>query len=127
MITQNGESSRDRLLSVTNRKALTPGGHSPTESPFKTLITLLPVISHNSSRSWVLVGQKGLYFDRLPFNRWLKLFNCEIFSRLTFGIKGCSSKSRFISSIFRLLCTALWQYVREHIIYTVYSDFVLVI
>ena len=43
MITQNGESSCD-LLSVTNRKALAPGGggHSPTEPPFKTLITLLP-------------------------------------------------------------------------------------
>ena len=43
MITQNGESSRDRLLSVTNRKALAPGGHSPPEPTFKTLITLLPV------------------------------------------------------------------------------------
>ena len=31
------------LLSVTNRKALAPEGHSPTEPPFKTLITLLPV------------------------------------------------------------------------------------
>ena len=29
VITQNGESSRDLLLSVTNRKALDPGGHSP--------------------------------------------------------------------------------------------------
>ena len=44
VITQNGESSRDRLLSVTNRKALAPGGHSPPEPPFKTLTTLLPVI-----------------------------------------------------------------------------------
>ena len=40
---QNGESSRDLLLSVTNRKALAPGGHSPPQPPFKTLITLLPV------------------------------------------------------------------------------------
>ena len=43
MITQNGESSCDRPLSVTNRKALAPGGplpHSPA-SPFKTLITFL--------------------------------------------------------------------------------------
>ena len=72
------------------------------------------------------VGKKGLYFDRIPFNRWLKLFNCQIFSRLAFGIKGCSSETRLISSVFRLLCIALWHYVREHIIYTVYSDFVLV-
>ena len=41
-------------------------------------------------------------------------------------IKGCRSKTHFISSIFRLLCPALWHYVREHIIYTVYSDCVLV-
>ena len=73
----------------------------------------------------MLVGEKGLYFDRLPFNRWLKLFNCQIFNRLAFGIKGCSSKTRFIFSVFRLLCIALWHYVREHIIYTVYSDCVL--
>ena len=43
VITQNGESSRDLLLSVANRKALAPGELCPTESPFKTLITLLPV------------------------------------------------------------------------------------
>ena len=43
MITQNVEPSRDLLLSVTNRKALAPGGHSAQEPPFKTLITLLPV------------------------------------------------------------------------------------
>ena len=73
----------------------------------------------------MLVGEKGLYFDRLPFNRWLKLFNCQIFNRLAFGIKGCSSKTRFIVSVFRLLRIALWHYVREHIIYTVYSDCVL--
>ena len=40
VITQNGESSRDLLLSVTNRKALAPGGGG---GGFKTLITLLPV------------------------------------------------------------------------------------
>ena len=56
----------------------------------------------------------------------LKLFNCQIFSRLAFGIRGCSSKTCFISSIFMLLCPALWHYVREHIIYTVYLDCVLV-
>ena len=43
-ITQNGESSSDLLLSVTNRKDLAPGGHSPPDpSPYKTFITLLPV------------------------------------------------------------------------------------
>ena len=40
---QNGESSRDLLLSVINRKALARGGHSRLKPPFKTLITLLPV------------------------------------------------------------------------------------
>ena len=44
MITQNGESSRDLLLSATNRKALAPGeGEAGGEPHFKTLITLLPV------------------------------------------------------------------------------------
>ena len=43
VITQNGESSPDLLIIVTNRKALAPGRHTPTEPPFKTLITLLPV------------------------------------------------------------------------------------
>ena len=55
-----------------------------------------------------------------------KIVNCQIFSRLAFGIKGCSSKTHFISSMFRLLCIALWHYVCEHIIYTVYSVCVLV-
>ena len=123
---QNGESSRDLLLSMTTRKALAPGGHCPT-ALFKTLIALLPVtFSQLDPQLGVGWGKKGLYIDMLPFNRWLKLFNCQIFSRLTFGIKGCSSKTRFISSIFRLLCIALWHYVREHIKYTVYSDCVLV-
>ena len=35
MITQTGESSRDLLLSVTNRKALAPGSHNPPEPPLK--------------------------------------------------------------------------------------------
>ena len=125
MITQNGESSRGLLLSVTNRKALAPGRHSlqsPLPPPFKTLITLLPVtISQHDPQLEVLV------VDRLSFNRWLKLFICQIFSRLAFGIKDCSFKTRFISSIYRLLCIALWHHVREHIIYTVYSDCVLVL
>ena len=112
MITQNRESSCDLLLSVTKKKASAPGGHSPQEPLFKTLITSL---SHNSTRIWVLVWEKCLYFNRIPFNRWLELFNCHIFSRLAFGIKGCSSKTCFISSVFRLLRIALWHYVREHI------------
>ena len=107
---------------MTNRKALAPGGCSFTEPPFKTLIKLLPVVFSQLEPQlgvgWV--KRLTLYFDRLPFNRWLKLFNCQIFNRLAFGIKGCSS------SVFRLLCIPLWHYVREHIIYTVYSDYVLV-
>ena len=35
MITQNGESSRDLLLSVTNKKTLAPVGHSPRPPPHK--------------------------------------------------------------------------------------------
>ena len=31
-----------------------------------------------------------------------------------------------VACIFRLLCIALWHYVCEHVIYTVYSDCVLV-
>ena len=126
MITQNEESSRDLLLSVTNRKALAPGGAQPPPPLTKHLLHYYQSLSHSSIRNWMLVEEKGQYFDRLSFNRWLKLFNCQIFSRLAFGIKGCSSKTRFISSIFRLLCPALWHYVCEHIIYTVYSDCVLV-
>ena len=118
MITQNGESSRNLLLSLTNRKALAPGRHS--QHYYQSL-------SHNSTRSWVLAGEKGLYFDRLPFNRWLELLTVKYLAGWHFGIKGCSSKTRFISTIFRLLCIALWHYVREHIIYTVYSDYVLII
>ena len=97
-----------------------PSENSAT--PFKTLITLPPVtISQHDPQLGVLV------VDRLSFNRWLKLFICQIFSRLAFGIKGCSFKTRFISSIYRLLCIALWHHAREHIIYTVYSDCVLVL
>ena len=113
VITQNGESSRDLLLSVTKRQALAPGGG------VIALITLLPV-------TFSQLGPQLGAGRRLSFYRWLKLFNCQIFSRLAFGIKGCSSKTRFISSIFRFLCIALWHYVREHIICTVYSNYVLV-
>ena len=123
MITQNGESSRDLLLSVTNRKALAPGGHSPPEPPLQNIYY---ITTSHFLKSRPAIGcwlrKKVSTFDRLSFNRWLKLFNCQIFSQLAFGIKDCSSKTRFISSIFRLLCPALWHYVREHIIYNVYSD-----
>ena len=37
VITQNGESSRDLLLSVTNRKALALGGHSPPKAPLQNI------------------------------------------------------------------------------------------
>ena len=60
VITLNGESSRDLLLSVTTRKALAPGGHSPPEPPFKTLITIIP--SHFLTARpavGVLVGEKS--------------------------------------------------------------------
>ena len=44
------------------------------ESPFKTLITLLPVtFSQLDPQLGVLVVEKGQYFDRLSFNQWL---NC---------------------------------------------------
>ena len=60
VIRQNEESSRDLLLSVTNRKALAPGGHSPAEPPLKTLITLLPVtFSQLDPQLGVLVVEKG--------------------------------------------------------------------
>ena len=60
VITQNGESSCDLLLSVTNRKALAPGGQSPPEPPFKTYITLLPVtFSQLDPQLGMLVVEKG--------------------------------------------------------------------
>ena len=72
MITQNGEFSRDRPLSVTNRKALAPGGHSPhpNEPHFKTLITFLPlgqamVLGSFQCQGvlllWHMVGQGACY------------------------------------------------------------------
>ena len=57
-ITQNGESSRDLLLSVTNRKALAPRGHSPRPSPTpltKHLLHYYQSLSHNSTRSWLVL------------------------------------------------------------------------
>ena len=65
MIMQNGESSRDFLLSVTNRKALAPGGHSPqSPPPFKTLITLLPVtFSQHDPQLGLLVVELNLVME----------------------------------------------------------------
>ena len=124
-ITQNGESSCDLLLSVTNRKALCPPAPPPSSPPYKTFITLLPVtFSQLDPQLGVGCGKRLVLWYLLTDG--LKLFNCQIFSRMAFGIKGCSSKTRFISSIIRLLCPALWHYVHDHIIYTVYSDCVLV-
>ena len=109
-------------LWLTEKLWLLGGTASRAPPPFKTLITLLPVtISQHDPQLGVLV------VDRLSFNQWLKLFICQTFSRLAFGIKGCSFKTRFISSIYRLLWIALRHHVREHIIYTVYSDCVLVL
>ena len=92
-ITQNGESSRDLLLSVTNRKALSPGGHSPPpppeppHPPYKTFITLLPVtFSQLDPQLGVGWGKSLVLWDLLTDS--LKLFNCQIFSRLALGIKG---------------------------------------
>ena len=123
VITQNGESSRDLLLSVTNRKALAPGGHSTPEPPLQNIyyiitshfLTTRPAIGCLLRKKVsTLIGY--LLTDGL---------NCLTVKYLA-GWHLCSSKTRFISSIFRLLCPALWHYVREHIIYTVYSDCVLV-
>ena len=58
-ITQNGESSRDLLLSVTNRKALAPGRHRPPPPLTKHLLHYYQSLSHNSTRNWVLVEEKG--------------------------------------------------------------------
>ena len=130
-ITQNGESSRDLLLSVTNRKALAPGAHSPPDPhPPPPLQNIYYITTSHFLTTRPAIGcwlrKKVSTLIGYLLTDGLKLFNCQIFSRLAFGIKGCSSKTHFISSIIRLLCPALWHYVREHIIYTVYSDCVLV-
>ena len=132
VITQNGESSRDFLLSVTNRKALAlegdgGGGVPPRHPHFKRLITLLPVtFSQLDSQLGCWLGEKVSTLIGYLLTDGL---NCltQIFSRLAFAMKGRSSKTCFISSVFRLLCIALWHYVREQIIYTIYSDCVLVL
>ena len=81
-------------------------------------------------------------FIRFTASAFRKLRSIYVFSYFPFGFEGrmwdlivsvpdhCLSfyftKTRFISSIFRLSCISLWYCVREHIIYTVYSDCVLV-
>ena len=125
MITQNGESSHNLLLSMTNRKALAPGGGGePPPLNINYITTSHFLTTRPAVGCWL--GKRVSTLTGYLFNRWLKLFNCQIFSQLAFGIKGCSSKTRFISNIFRLLCIALWHSVCEHIIYTVYSDCLLV-
>ena len=57
MITQNGESSRDFLLSESNRKALAHGGLCPPDPtphphPLKHYLHYYQSLSHNSTRSW---------------------------------------------------------------------------
>ena len=99
-------------------------GHSPQKAPLQNIyyITTSHFLTTRSAIGcWLrkkvstLIGY--LFTDGL---------NCLTVKYLAFGIKGCSSKIRFISNIFRLLCPALWHYVCEHIIYTVYLDCVLV-
>ena len=114
---------------MTNRKASTPGRHSPPDPPPPSQNIYYITTSHFLTTRPAI----GCWFRKkistligYLLSDGLKLFNCQIFSRLAFGIKGCSSKTRFISSIIRLLCPAHWHYVREHIIYTVYSDCALV-
>ena len=95
-------------------------------TPYKTFITLLPVtFSQLDPHLGVGWGKRLVLLICYLVNDGLN-FLTQLFSRFAFGIKGCSSKTRFISSMIRLLCPALWHYVREHIIYTVYSDCVLV-
>ena len=125
MITQNGESSHDLLLSVTNTKALAPGGTAP-QSPLKNInyITTSHFLTTRPAVGWWLWKRVSTSIRYLLTDGLICL--TQIFSQLAFGVKGCSSKTRFISSIFRLLCIALWHYVREHIIYIVYSNYLLV-
>ena len=123
---QNGESSRDLLLSVTNRKALAPGGHSPRPPPphthtYKTFTTLLPVTVSQLDPQLVSILIGYLLTNGLNCLTVKYLSHRLKDSLLAFGIKDCSSKTRFISSIIRLLCPALWHYVREHICVLVFA------
>ena len=115
---------------MTNRKALAPGGGGAQPPRPPPLQNIYYITSSHFLTTRPAVGcwlrKKVSTLIGYLLTEGLKLFNCQIFSRLAFGIKGCSSKTHFISSIIRLLCIALWHYVREHIIYTVYSDCVLV-
>ena len=70
MITQNGESSRDLLLSMINRTALAPGWGAggecggvaqPPRALFKTFIMLLPVTFSQLDPQLGLVGGKTFY------------------------------------------------------------------
>ena len=65
------------------------------EPPFKTLITLLPVtFSQLDPQLGVVWGKKVNTVTGYLLTDGL---NCltQIFSQLAFGIKGCSSKTRF--------------------------------
>ena len=119
-ITQNGESSRDLLLSVTNRKLWLLGGTAPQTPPPPLQNIYYITTSHflTTRPPQLVVGWGKRLVLWYLLTDGLKLLNCQIFSRLAFGIKGCSSKTRFISSIIRLLCPALWHYVCEHIIWS---------
>ena len=60
-ITQNGESSRDLMLYVTNGKALAPGGHSPPDPaphPLQNIYYITTSDFLTSTRNWVLIEEK---------------------------------------------------------------------
>ena len=82
---QNGESSRDLLLSVTTRKALAPGGQSPPESPFE-IITLLPVTFSQLDPQLGVGWGKRLLCTLIGYllTDGLNCLRCQIFSRLAF-------------------------------------------
>ena len=87
----------------------------PDPPPLKHSFYYYQSFSHNSTRSWGC--WLGLKVSTLIGYLLTDGLNCltQIFSRLAFGIKGCSSKTCFISSIFSVfmhctmaLCT--WAY-----------------
>ena len=114
---------------MTNRKALAPGGPPDPPSPYKTFITLLPVtFSQLDPAIGCWLRKKVSTLTGYLLTDGLNCLTVKYLAGWHLIIIGCSSKTGFISSIIRLLCPALWHYVREHItcIYTVYSDYVLV-
>ena len=114
---------------MTNRKALAIGGHSPPDPPF-TLQNIYYITTKHFLKTQPAIGcwfrKKVSTLTSYLLTDGLNCLTVKYLASWHLIIIGCSSKTRFISSIIRLLCPALWHYVREHIIYTVYSDCVLV-